>query len=337
VFPGGSFINGQTIVVDGGWSSTKVPIRLRPYLALDASMSLGTATPSAEGAIDLSSYVTLRLERQGRLLRASFNRPEALNAIDKQAHDELARFFSEIATDVLADVVILSGIGRAFSAGGDLGHIQDMIDTPELFLEDLAAAKRIVFGLLDCPKIVIAKLNGHAIGIGCTIALPLRRDLRRTERQDRRSPREIRLHRRRRRFLNLAAFDWSRASQGVPHDGPIAHSGRGRTDRLINHVVPASDLDRVVDEFAHELLRGAMRAIQWTKLSVNIGLKRHADAVLDASLKYEALSNVTNDHQEAVQAFREKAPSAVHRQLGRNEKNAADICSGWTFSRPTRR
>jgi enoyl-CoA hydratase len=75
---------------------------------------------------------------------------------------------------------------------------------------------------------------------------------------------------------------------------------------LINHVVPLSDLDRVVDEFAQELLAGAMRAIQWTKLAVNIGLKQLAHAVLDASVAYEALSNVTADHQEAVRAMREK-------------------------------
>jgi enoyl-CoA hydratase len=75
---------------------------------------------------------------------------------------------------------------------------------------------------------------------------------------------------------------------------------------LINHAVPAADLDRVVDEFAQELLGGAMRAIQWTKLSVNIGLKQLAHAVLDASVAYEALSNRTSDHQEAVRAMREK-------------------------------
>jgi enoyl-CoA hydratase len=61
-----------------------------------------------------------------------------------------------------------------------------------------------------------------------------------------------------------------------------------------------------VDDFAAELLKGAMRAIQWTKLSVNIGLKQLAHAVLDASVAYEALSNMTADHQEAVNAMREK-------------------------------
>ena len=75
---------------------------------------------------------------------------------------------------------------------------------------------------------------------------------------------------------------------------------------LINHAVPAEDLDKAVDEFAHRLAAGASRAIQWTKLSMNIGLKALVTSTLDASIAYEALSNLTKDHQEAVNAFREK-------------------------------
>src|SRR5271166_4325294 len=118
--------------------------------------------------VDLSSYATFHFEREGRLLRAAFNRPETLNAIDRVAHDELARFFTELAVDPLTDVVILSGVGRAFSAGGDLDHIQKMIDDPSIFIDDIPSVKRIVFGMLDCPKPIIAKLNGAAVGLGAT-------------------------------------------------------------------------------------------------------------------------------------------------------------------------
>jgi enoyl-CoA hydratase len=63
-----------------------------------------------------------------------------------------------------------------------------------------------------------------------------------------------------------------------------------------------------VDEFVEELMKGSMQAIQWTKMSVNIGLKQLAQAVMDAAVAYEALSNMTNDHREAVLAMREKRP-----------------------------
>lgn len=256
--------------------------------------------------MELDTFKTLTLDREGRLLRASFNRPEGLNAFDRSAHAEFARFLAELATDPLTDVVILSGTGRAFSAGGDLDYIQKMIDDPRLFLEDIPDVKRIVFGMLDCPKPIIAKLNGPAVGLGATIAL-----------------------------LCDVIFAAPGAKIGDPHvkvgfaagDGGaviwphlIGHArakeylmtGRLLTAEeaerigLINHLVPAADLDRVVDEFAQELLRGAMRAIQWTKLCVNLGLKQLAQTVLEASVAYEALSNGTADHQEALRALREK-------------------------------
>lgn len=258
--------------------------------------------------MDLSKYTTFKLEREGRLLRAAFNRPETLNAIDRIAHEEVARFFSELAVDPLTDVVILSGVGRAFSAGGDLDHIQSMIDDPAIFVDDIPSVKRIVFGMLDCPKPIIAKLNGAAVGLGATIAL-----------------------------LCDVIFAVPTAKIGDPHvkvgfaagDGGaviwphlIGHArakeylmtGRLLTAEeaekigLINHVVPAEELDRTVDAFAQELLSGAMRAIQWTKLAINIGLKQLAHSVMDASIAFEAMSNMTADHREAVQALREKRP-----------------------------
>lgn len=256
--------------------------------------------------MDVSSYSTIRLERQNRLLRANFNRPATLNAIDRIGHEELCRFFSDLAVDPLTDVVILSGIGRAFSAGGDLDYMQRMIDDPEIFIDEMPSIKRIVFGLLECPKPIIAKLNGHAVGLGATIAL-----------------------------LCDVIFAVPTAKIGDPHvkvglvagdggavvwphlightrakeylmTGRLLTAEQAATFGLINHVVPAADLDRVVDEFAQELLGGATRAIQWTKLAVNIGLKQIANAVMDASVAFEALSNATADHREAVLAFREK-------------------------------
>jgi enoyl-CoA hydratase len=256
--------------------------------------------------MELSSYSTLRLERQGRLLRATFNRPDSMNAINEEAHQELARFLQEVSTDALTDVVILTGAGRAFSAGGDLAHIQDMIDNPAIFIDDIPNVKRIIFGILDCPKVLIAKINGPAIGLGATIALLC--DVIFAAEGAKIGDPHVKIG-----FTagDGGAFIWphlighARAKEYLMTGRPLTGTEAARIG-LINHAVPAADLDRVVDEFAQELLGGAMRAIQWTKLSVNIGLKQLAQAVLDASVAYEALSNVTSDHQEAVRALREK-------------------------------
>src|SRR5580704_966885 len=258
--------------------------------------------------MDLSSYKTLRLEREGRLLRASFNRPEQLNAIDQIAHPELARFFSELATDPLTDVVILSGVGRAFSAGGDLDYIQSMIDEPRIFLNEMPDVKRIVFGMLDCPKPIIAKVNGPAVGLGATIALLC--DVIFAAPTAKIGDPHVK--------VGFAAGDggaviWphlighARAKEFLM-TGRLLSAEEAEKIGLINHVVPAEDIDRVVDAFAQELLAGAMRAIQYTKLAVNIGLKQLAHSVMDASVAFEALSNASADHREAVAAMREKRP-----------------------------
>ena len=65
-------------------------------------------------------------------------------------------------------------------------------------------------------------------------------------------------------------------------------------------------VDAAVATFAQKLAKGATKAIRWTKMSVNIGLKQLAHSMMDASLAYEALSNISADHQEAVKAFGEK-------------------------------
>ena len=72
------------------------------------------------------SYERIRTERKGRILTLTLNRPEHLNAIDDQMHQELTRIFYDVQDDGEADVIVLTGAGRAFSAGGDytwLGEI----------------------------------------------------------------------------------------------------------------------------------------------------------------------------------------------------------------------
>src|SRR6266404_594171 len=69
----------------------------------------------------LRSYKTIALERKGRLLTMTLNRPDTLNAVNRGMHEELSDAFNFAALDEHSDVVVLTGAGRAFSAGGDLG------------------------------------------------------------------------------------------------------------------------------------------------------------------------------------------------------------------------
>ena len=127
-------------------------------------MSLASDTP-------LPSYSSLALSRRGRLLVITLNQPETLNAIDLAMHEALADVLVFAATDTGSDVVMLTGAGKAFSAGGDLEHIANNVANPELFIAEMRLAKRIVFALLDLEKPMVCRMNGHAVGLGATLAL----------------------------------------------------------------------------------------------------------------------------------------------------------------------
>src|SRR5271167_3575793 len=116
-------------------------------------------------------YQAILFKRRGRVLEVTLNRPDKLNATDAILHAELARVFVEISSDPDTDVVVLTGAGRAFSAGGDIGWMQEAIDNPQEFAKIVIQAKRILFSFVELEKPVIAKVNGACVGLGATLAL----------------------------------------------------------------------------------------------------------------------------------------------------------------------
>ena len=258
----------------------------------------------------LRSYQTIALSRKGRLLTITLNRPDTLNAVNLEMHEELADVFNFAALDEHSDVVVLTGAGRAFSAGGDLEHISRNAANPELFDAEVRLAKRIVFALLDLDKPLVCRMNGHAVGLGATLAL-----------------------------LSDVIFASESAKIGDPHvaiglvagDGGAAiwpqRIGFGRAKEylltgelltarqaaeigLVNHCVPAAELDVAVEAFCQRLLNGSRNAIRWTKVLINLELKRVATAVMDAGIAYEAVTVRSADHREGVKALLEKRKPA---------------------------
>jgi enoyl-CoA hydratase len=253
------------------------------------------------------SYGSISVEVSDRIATVVMNRPEFLNAADAQLHTELSTIFADLQRDSEVDVVILTGAGRAFSAGGDLDWMQDAIDDPSSFEQQTAIeAKQIVFSLLDLHKPIIAKVNGDAVGLGATLALFC--DVIFASEDARIGDPHV--------SVGLVAGDggaviwpqligYARAKEYLL-TGDLISSRRAAEIGLINHAVPPESLDKAVSAFAQRLCNGATKAIAWSKVVANIGLKQIAHAVMDASISYETLSNVTADHAEAVAAFRSR-------------------------------
>jgi len=250
-------------------------------------------------------YQAIEVVRDGRTLVLRLNNPGALNAVTARMHFELSTIFGKIALDDEVDVVVLTGAGKAFCAGGDIAWMQSMLETPGGMAPIAAEGKRIVQSLLDLDRPVICRLNGDAIGLGATLALFC--DVVIADESARIGDPHVR--------VGLVAGDggaiiWphlighARAKEFLL-TGDLMSAKQAAAIGLINRAVPADELDAEVDKLVAKLLRGARQAIRWTKLSVNIGLKQLVDSVMDASLGYEVASSMLPDHAEAVAAFRE--------------------------------
>jgi enoyl-CoA hydratase len=254
----------------------------------------------------LPEFRTILLERRGRLLVVTFNRPDALNAVNLELHDELPEALAFAGQDQGSDVILLTGAGKAFSAGGDIGHMEHNAANPHLFDHEARQAKRMVFALLDIEKPVVCRMNGHAVGLGATIAL-LCDVIFAAEGAKIGDPHV---------GIGLVAGDggaviWAQRiglTRAMEYllTGELLSAQKAAEIGLINHCVPASELDAAVDSFCQRLLDGAPNAIRWTKALTNMELKRIAGAVMEAGIAYEAVSVRSADHREGIAALKEK-------------------------------
>lgn len=256
--------------------------------------------------MDLTGYETLRLTLDADILTVTLDRPALKNASNARMEQELCRAFTEINESRDVRAVILTGAGDAFCGGGDFGYIREMMDEPSKMWDVVPLAKRLIFSLLDCSKPVIAKINGHAIGLGATLALFC--DV--TFAADHAKIADPHV------AIGFVAGDggaviwpqlvgYNRAKEYLFTGDPILAPEAARIG-LINHAVPAAELDARVLTYAQKVAAMPPRAVQWTKASVNIGLKQLAHSIMDASIAYEALSNHSKDHREAMDAIAEK-------------------------------
>ena len=109
--------------------------------------------------------------RQARVLTSTLNCPAQRNAVNARLHADLAMVFAAAQHDAGSDVVVLTGAGSAFCAGGDIAWMPEGVDDPAGFERTGREGKDIVFSQLDLEKPLICALNGHATGLGASLAL----------------------------------------------------------------------------------------------------------------------------------------------------------------------
>jgi len=253
--------------------------------------------------MDYSHYRHIATARRGRILTLTLNRPEVLNAINNDLHEELGSIFYDVAKDPDCDVVVLTGAGRAFCAGGDLQEMKKNLDAGRGDYMSHVTAKRIIFSMLDLEKPLIARVNGHCMGLGATLALFC--DLIYMADNARIGDPHV--------CAGVVAGDggaviwpqligYARAKEYLFTGDHITAEAAARMG-LINHAVAPEELDNAVYGMAERIANGARDAIRWTKVVTNIGLKQLAHAIMDPSVAYEWQTFRAADHKTAVDAF----------------------------------
>jgi enoyl-CoA hydratase len=111
----------------------------------------------------------LAVDADGPIRVVRLNRPDHLNAVNHGLHRALADVFPQIDADAGARVAVITGTGRAFSAGGDFDYLDQLTKDPDLRRQSLDDGRRIVTGMVSCRVPIVAAVNGPAVGLGCSI------------------------------------------------------------------------------------------------------------------------------------------------------------------------
>src|SRR5260370_23857006 len=133
----------------------------------------GPATTATTGRAGMDNPFApeLLIDTDGAVRIVTLNRPEALNATNEALHDALIAVWRHLAADPGARAVVLTGAGRAFSAGGDFVHFTKLWDDRELRRKEIEGARRLIAEMIDFPLPVVAAVNGPAVGLGCNLAV----------------------------------------------------------------------------------------------------------------------------------------------------------------------
>jgi enoyl-CoA hydratase len=251
---------------------------------------------------DLPGELTVTADGPIRIVR--INRPSDLNAINEPLHRAFAQVWRQLAADQAARAVILTGEGRAFSAGGDLGWITTFLDDPVARDESLREGAEIIEEVLRFPLPVIAAVNGPAVGLGCSIAV-LCDVLLISETAYLADPHVA---------VGLVAGDGGAAfwplltpllrSRVYLFTGDRIPAATAVELGLATRAVPPDDLLPEALRLAHRFAEQPIEALRGTKRVLNMHLASALAGPLQSGFAAEAISMQTPEHRARLEALR---------------------------------
>jgi enoyl-CoA hydratase len=258
----------------------------------------------------LPTYTHLLLERLGRVLVVTLNRPDRLNAITHDMHDEIVDALGTLDEDGESDVIVITGAGRGFCAGGDMSGMPGAAGLDEYWTRENARIfqheRRLIEAFLWAEKPVIAMVNGPASGLGATLALFC----------DIVIASDVAFFNDSHVQVGLVAGDgssviWpqlmglSRAKEYLLTSERIQAADALRLG-LVSHVVPADQLREFTLALAEKVAAQPAFAVRATKAAVNRKLRRAVEDAMDVAAAWQRMSNSLPEHETAVKAFLER-------------------------------
>lgn len=266
------------------------------------------------------AYSEIRYETKDRVATITLSRPDRLNAYTGVMRDELVDVFGAVDGDDAVRAVVVTGAGRAFCAGADLGEGGGTFNHPSERLADYRdGGGRVTLAIHRCRKPVIAAINGPAVGIGITMTLPM--DLR-VAAEDA----KVGFVFARRGIVPEAASSWflprivgiSKATE-LMYTGRVFRAADEASSGLFNYVLPAAKVLPKALELAHEIVDNtSATSIALTKALLWHGLSdpdpqtahlRDSKCIYWAGMQKDAYEGVTSFLEKRSPSFTMSATS----------------------------
>ena len=272
-----------------------------------ASITLASCSRDRNGNTGpMTTFETMRLERDGDIATLTLTRPELLNRIDAAAHRELVAGFRELQAMSGLRAVLFEAEGRVFSAGGDFELMLQAHADLRVRTEMIQEALQVVQALLDISAPVVVALHGDAIGLGATVVLAA--DAVVTHATVRIADPHV--------AIGLVAGDggclvWPqavgmmRAKRHLLTGDPVSGEEAHRIG-LVSDLVEREEVPAAARALAERLAALPPLAVQGTKRALNEVLRHRFAEVMAISLANELTSLGSDDLREAIAAFKER-------------------------------
>jgi 2-(1,2-epoxy-1,2-dihydrophenyl)acetyl-CoA isomerase len=256
-----------------------------------------------------SDYETILYETSESITKITFNRPDVLNAFNEKMGREFLQALKTVARDNEVRCVIITGKGRAFSAGEDIQDLRTQYEhgeNPRLGQRLLYKYNPMVREIRRMEKPVIAAINGVAAGAGTGIAYSC--DIRIASE----TAKFIQA------FIRIGLAPDSGTSFFLPRlvgfskaielalTGDELSAKDAERFGLVAKVVPSDQLTATVQEYARKFASGPTKAIGLTKRALNESVSSNLETALEYESHLQEIAGATTDHIEAVRAFFEK-------------------------------